>query len=197
MTAPADSWILEIRTRLSEPPPQRRPPSDDRPAAVLVPLYVHAGELWVLLCRRSEQLALHRGQIAFPGGGGEPGESAWDTALRETEEEIGVDGQRVLRLGQLDEAQTPSGYRIVPCVAAIPHPVETTLNDEIDEVFPVPLSALAAPQMVEERTVEIDGSHRPLRIYHVGGRQVWGLTARIIENLLERLGLVEPAGEGA
>lgn len=195
MTEPIESWILDLRERLSAPPPRRRPPSDSRPASVLVPLYVHAGSLWVLLTRRSDELPTHQGQIAFPGGGGEAGEAAWDTALRETEEEIGLDAKRVLRLGELDEAETPSGYRVIPCVGAVPFPLEPVLSDEIDEVFPVPLPALASPQLVEERRVEIDDVVRTLRIYHVAGRQIWGLTARILQNLLQRLGL-EATDEG-
>lgn len=189
------SWIMDLRARLSNPAPRRLAPSDARPAAVLVPLYVDAGQLWTLLTKRSETLPHHKGQIAFPGGGLETGESAWDAALRETEEEIGVVQRRILRLGELDESQTPSGYRIVPCVGAVAYPVEPTINrDEIDEVFSVPLTAFANPTAVEERVVSVDGVERALRVYHVGGRAVWGLTARIIQQLLIRLGL-EPVPE--
>jgi 8-oxo-dGTP pyrophosphatase MutT (NUDIX family) len=191
--APNHSWILDLRHRFDQPPPTRLGPVEARAAAVLVPLYVDAGELWVLLTRRAETLPHHRGQIAFPGGSLEPGENAWQAALRESEEEIGLDPKKVLPLGELDEAQTPSGFRIVPCVAAIPFPVQTRLNpEEIDEVFPVPVRALANPQMIEDRAVLIDDVERVLRIYHVGRRQIWGLTALILRNLLHRLGLELP-----
>jgi 8-oxo-dGTP pyrophosphatase MutT (NUDIX family) len=184
------SWILEVRTRLASPPPRRLPPRDVRQAAVLVPLYVDAGELWTLLTKRTDSLPHHKGQIAFSGGGRELGEEAWDAALRESREELGLEPGRILRLGQLDEAETPSGFRIIPCVGAVPHPLATRVNpDEIAEVFPVPLVALANPQLVEERRVRLDGAERVLRIYHAGGRQIWGLTARILQNLLERLGV--------
>jgi 8-oxo-dGTP pyrophosphatase MutT (NUDIX family) len=190
------SWILQLRERLSSPPPARLPVSDDRRAAVLVPLYVDAGELWVLLTKRAETLEKHRGQYAFPGGALELGESPWEAATRETEEELGIARARPVSLGELDEATTPSGYRIVPCVAAVPYPLETTLNEgEIAEVFSAPLLAFANPRMVEDRAVEVDGVGRMLRIYHVGSRQVWGLTARILQNLLERLGLHMPGVE--
>lgn len=191
------SWIIELRSRLTSPPSQRLPPTDSRQAAVLVPLYVDAGELWTLLTRRSEELPTHKGQIAFPGGALEEGEDAWAAALRETDEEVGIDPEKVLRLGELDEMETPSGFHIVPCVGAVPFPVETTANpDEIEEIFAVPLSAFANPSMVEDRNVSIDGRDRQMRIYHIGGRQVWGLTARIVQNLLSRLGIEVAGGAG-
>ena len=185
------SWILQVRQRLASPPPGRLAPTEARQAAVLVPLYVDAGQLWTVLTRRTEDLPHHRGQIAFPGGGREIGEEAWDTALRETQEEIGLDPKRVVRLGALDEAKTPSGFRIIPCVGAVPFPFETKANEaEIAEIFTVPLLAFANVRMTEDREVTINGRKRTLRVYHVaGGRQVWGLTARLIQNLLHRLGL--------
>jgi 8-oxo-dGTP pyrophosphatase MutT (NUDIX family) len=184
------SWIQEVRLRLGSPPPGRLAAGDTRHAAVLVPLYVEAGELWTLLTRRAETLPHHRGQIAFPGGGRETGEDVWGAALRESEEEIGLEPQRVLRLGELDEVATPSGFRIVPCVGAIPQPFEARPSpDEIDEVFSLPVSVLANPSLVEDRDVKIDGERRTLRLYHVGRHVVWGVTARILQNLLARLGL--------
>lgn len=189
------SWITEIRSRLGSPTSKRLPPSDARQAAVLVPLYVDARELWTFLTRRTEALPHHKGQIAFPGGSFEPGEDAWAAALREAEEEVGLDSSKVLQLGELDESETPSGFRIVPCVGAVPYPIATRPNDgEIEEIFAVPISAFADPRMVEDRLVTIDGEERWLRVYHVGSRHVWGLTARIVQNLLERLGL-EPVEE--
>ena len=189
------SWILEIRNRLSSPPPRRLAASDLRQASVLVPLYVDAGELWTVLTKRTDDLPTHRGQIAFPGGGRELKEDPWAAALRETEEEIGLDPKRVLPLGELDEGETPAGFRVIPCVGAIPFPYETRLNDrEIAEVFSLPLTAFTNPRMVEERPVKINGVERLLLVYHIGNRQIWGLTARILQNLLVRLGL-ESEGE--
>lgn len=187
---PRSSWIIEVRARLSSPAGRRLPPSDARSAAVLVPLYVDAGQLWTLLTRRTEELPHHKGQIAFPGGSLEAGEEPWDAALREAQEEIGLDPAKVLRLGQLDETETPTGFRITPCVGAVPYPVETEPDEgEIEEIFAVPIAAFADPRTVEDRLVTIDGEEQWLRIYHVGSRHVWGLTARIIQGLLQRLGL--------
>jgi 8-oxo-dGTP pyrophosphatase MutT (NUDIX family) len=178
---------------LSTPAPTRLPPSDVRQAAVLVPLYVEAGQLWTVLTKRADSLSQHRGQIAFPGGARETGEDAWATALRETEEELGLESKRVLRLGQLDEAWTPSGFLIIPCVAAVPFPLELEPNDgEIAESVSVPLLEFTNPRLVEERMVVINGRERLLRSYHVGGRQVWGVTARVVQNLMHRLGFETP-----
>jgi 8-oxo-dGTP pyrophosphatase MutT (NUDIX family) len=193
---PAHSWIFELRRRLSTPPPRRLPVSEVRQAAVLVPLYVENGELWTLLTKRAETLPHHRGQIAFPGGGHEIGEDPWDAALRETQEELGVEPTQVIRIGELDEASTPSGFQIVPCVGAVPFPLETSINEaEIAEVFAVPLLAFTDFRMVEDRLVKIDGVERTIRVYHLGKRQVWGLTARIVQNLLQRLGFELPEEE--
>ncbi|MEM8932068.1 MAG: CoA pyrophosphatase [Acidobacteriota bacterium] len=189
------SWIVELRARLDQPPAVRLPPSDVRKAAVLVPLYVDAGQLWTLLTKRTEHLPTHKGQVAFPGGSLEEGEDSWAGALREAHEEIGIEPERVLRLGELDEAETPAGFRVRPCVGVVPFPVETTIDEgEIDEVFAVPLQALANPDLVEDRAVKIDGEERVLRIYHVGRHQIWGLTSRILQNLLVRLGIEATMG---
>jgi len=188
------SWITELRARLSSPAPQRLPPDDARRTAVMVPLYVNAGELWALLAKHSDALPHHQGQIVFPGGRLEAGEDAWTAALREAREEVGVEPRAVLRLGELDEEQTPSGVRVVPCVGAVAYPLRTRINRrEIAELLPIPVRAFANPQLVEERMVRLDGREHLTRIYHVAGRQVWGLTARIVYNLLVRLGL-EPDG---
>ncbi len=190
METPKRTWILALRERLASPSPQRLAPSEARQAAVLVPLYVDASELWTILTLRTDTLPRHRSQIAFPGGSREVGEDAWTAALRETHEEIGIDPTKVLRLGELDEVDVPSGFSIIPCVGAVPFPYETRPNEaEIAEVFSIPLSAFANPRVVEERQVEIEGAVRSLRIYHVGRRQIWGATARILQNLLVRVGL--------
>jgi 8-oxo-dGTP pyrophosphatase MutT (NUDIX family) len=188
------TWIHEVRHRLESPAARRLPPDEVRRAAVLVPLYVERGEMLMLLTQRSQVLPSHKGQIAFPGGAVETGEGAWEAALRETREEIGLDPDLILRLGELDELTSPAGFRIVPCVGAVPAPVKPVLNEEeIDRVFAVPLLALADPGVVEDREVDFDGRRRAIRVYHIGQPPIWGLTARIIQRLLERLGLGMPA----
>lgn len=188
--APFQSWILALRHRLASPPPRRLPASDLRTASVLVPLYVEAGELWTVLTTRTDTLPNHRSQIAFPGGARELGEDAWAAALRESHEEVGLDPKRVLRLGELDEGETPTGFRVIPCVGAVPYPLQMQPNaGEIAEVFSLPLSAFNNPHLIEDRPIVVNGVEHELRIYHIGQRQIWGLTARILQNLLVRLGL--------
>jgi len=190
MEGPRQSWILALRERLVSPPPRRLPPRDLRQASVLVPLYVEAGELWTVLTKRTDTLPSHRSQIAFPGGGRELKEDPWAAALRETEEEIGLERRVVLKLGELDEVESPAGFRVIPCVGAIPYPYKVEANAaEIAEVFSLPLAAFANPRLVEEREVRINGMKRSILIYHIGSRQIWGLTARILQNLLVRLGM--------
>jgi len=191
------SWIVELRERLASPPPRRLAgpvAAELRQAAVLVPLDVDAGELWTVLTKRTDTLPSHPSQIAYPGGSREAGEDAWTAALREAREEVGLVPAHVLRLGELDEQDVPSGFRIVPCVGAIPHPYELHPSEaEIAEVIRLPLTAFTNPRLVEERPGVYDGVRRNLRNYHVGSRQIWGVTAQILHSLLERLGLGGPA----
>lgn len=193
MSAEFQSWIAEVRLRLANPAPRRMAApvgKEPRRASVFVPLYVEAGELWTVLTKRSAHLPQHKGQVAFPGGGLELGEDYWAAALRESEEEMGWDPRTILRLGELDEVDSSTGFRLVPCVGAIPWPIKTQPNAaEIDEVFSAPLRAFARPQAIEDRAVRIDGRERLVRVYHVGRHPVWGLTALVMRNLLERLGL--------
>ena len=194
------SWIFELRERLESPPPRlpRRigGESTERRAAILVPLFVEAGELWTLLTRRTDQLPTHKNQIAFPGGAVEAGEDAWQAATREAHEEVGLDPGTVVPIGQLDEVASVTGFRVTPWVGAVPSPVVPRINtDEIAEAFQVPLTAMANPRMIEDREVDIDGHRRVLRIYHVGSRQIWGLTAGVLTNLLERLGMAPVVGD--
>ena len=82
------------------------------------------------------------------------------------------------------------GFRVIPCVGAIPYPHQLEPSEaEIAEVFNLPLTAFANPRLVEEREVLINGMKRNILIYHIGNRQIWGMTARILQNLLVRVGL--------
>src|SRR4029079_3368522 len=93
--------------------------------------------------------------------------------------------------------ESPANYRVVPCVGAVPFPFESKVNEgEIAELVRLPLSASTHPRLVAEAPVKINRATRTLRIYHVGNRQIWGLTARVLQNLLARLGM-EVVEEGS
>lgn len=214
-TRTLESWIVEIRQRLEEPPPRVVVSAADgdgnggggdgderRRASALVPLWVDAGELWTLVTERAQRLAGHRSPPAFPGALVVGGEEAWEAALRGGEEEAGLEPKAALELGRLDQVVTPAGVVIVPCVAALPKAIveqrgEPSPDAAVTEVVPLPLSALADPRMVERRAVEVQGQPQEIVILHVGKRRIWGVTAAVIANLLVRLGLVAEPQPGA
>lgn len=158
-----------------------------RPAAVLVPV-VARDELTVLLTRRTETLPTHAGQIAFPGGKLEAGESAIDAALRESEEEISLERRYVDVLGFLDSYRTGTGFMVVPVVAII-RPGFVLRNDttEVAETFEVPLRFLMDEANHQKHAREWRGRQRFYYAMPYGGRYIWGATAAMIKNMHERL----------
>lgn len=185
-------WLSDVTTRLARPPARQLAATGARRVAVLVPLWVDAGDLWTVLVRRAEDARNHRNPYTFPGGERDVGDDPWATALGEAEGELGLAAKRVLRLGQLDEHEAASGLRVIPCVGAFPTPpagekIAPRPDPTLADVFALPVSTFVHPSMVEDRDVSIDGKRRQIRVYHLGSRQVWGLTARIFQNLVERL----------
>jgi 8-oxo-dGTP pyrophosphatase MutT (NUDIX family) len=156
-----------------------------RDAAVLVPVICHGDELTVLFTRRTAHLYDHAGQISFPGGRAEPGDgSAAQTALRETEEEIGLAPERVEVLGSLSEYVTVTGYRVTPVVGLIRPPLQLKLDEfEVAETFEVPLPFLLDPANHVQNSVVQLGRDR--RYYAMPYRQhyIWGATAGMVMNL--------------
>jgi 8-oxo-dGTP pyrophosphatase MutT (NUDIX family) len=183
------SWMREIEGRLAAVPragletggPLRR-------AAVLVPLFMRDGMLWVVFTRRTDTVEHHRGQISFPGGVEEPeDEDLAATALRETQEELGISPGDVRLLGALSPIVTVTDFAVAPFVGAIPHPYAfTPAESEIAEVIETPLAALRDPTILETRV--LPGRDEPVLFYHHGPHVIWGATARILAELLETLG---------
>ena len=179
------NWLSEIRDRLSaHVATPVEAPADFRKAGVVAPLYVKEKELWVLFTKRTENVETHRGQVSFPGGTHEPGDATLkETALRETEEEIGIPRGRVVVLGALSPIVTITNFYVEPFVAAIPHPVELKPSPaEIEEIWEIPVAALLVPTAVEERF--FPGRSEAVLVYHYGSKTVWGATARILSELL-------------
>ena len=159
-----------------------------RPAAVLLPVVDRPGGLTVLLTLRASDLRAHSGQVAFPGGKIDAGETPCEAALREAQEEIGLEERFVEPLGWLDPYFTGTGFRVAPLVALVEPSFELAVNKlEVDEVFETPFAFLmdAANHRLEER--EWQGRRRRYYAMPHDGRYIWGATAGILRNLYEKL----------
>jgi 8-oxo-dGTP pyrophosphatase MutT (NUDIX family) len=159
-----------------------------RPAAVLIPVVDHE-EPTVLLTLRPATMASHAGQVAFPGGKIDPeDETPMAAALREAEEEIGLDRKHVEPLGYLDLYLSGTGFRIVPTVARVTPGFALKVNPaEVDDVFEVPLAFLMGPENHQRHSREWRGMMRTYYAMPFGERYIWGVTAGILRNLYERL----------
>ncbi len=159
-----------------------------RPAAVLVPVVEHA-EPTVLLTQRAQHLPDHAGQVSFPGGKiDKEDDSPLASALREAEEEIGLDRSFVEPLGYLDLYMTTLGYRIVPVIARVKPGFALTLNEsEVDAAFEVPLTFLMDQGNVQRQSRDWQGMTRHFYAITFGERYIWGVTAGILRNLHDRI----------
>lgn len=166
-----------------------RPASLPRPAAVLVPIVMYEDEPAVILTERASNLRDHSGQIAFPGGKMDEGDSSpLETALRESEEEIGLERRHVQALGYLDAYLSSSNYLVIPSVALISPGMTLAINElEVAEAFEVPLGFLMDPAHHELHAREWKGRIRQYYAIPFRERYIWGVTAGILRNLYERL----------
>jgi len=180
-------------------PGAARPERTLRPAAVLIPVIAGPEGATVLMTRRADTLASHTGQIAFPGGRLDPGETAVEAALREATEELALDPALVEVLGVCDTYETGTGFRVTPVVGWLRAPPETTpALAEVAEVFEVPWDFLM--DLANHRQDSYDREGQPRRWYWAmpyGERYIWGVTAGIIRALHERLYGLEAAPEAA
>jgi 8-oxo-dGTP pyrophosphatase MutT (NUDIX family) len=187
-----NDFAADLTQHLLQRPHQTNAEWEARPAAVLVPLY-HAEDEWHLLfTERTHTVEDHKGQVAFPGGRVDEGDAdRVATALRETEEEIGLQREKVRVLGVLDELLTVSLYRVTPVVGVFDWPASFQIStDELSEVFGVPIRWLADPANLEVQYRE-PPPYLPLRgkipvyYFRYGGHTIWGVTGRIVVNFLE------------
>jgi 8-oxo-dGTP pyrophosphatase MutT (NUDIX family) len=197
----------EIISRLSQPYPVPKQVSkkkfliNTKPAAVLIPLLTIEDEnslrIWhILYTRRTELVAVHKGQVSFPGGKADPtDQSLKDTALREAYEEIDLYPNDVTLIGRLQEVRTISNYLVTPFIGLIPWPYEFRLQtNEVSHIFTIPFSWLSDLSNIEyqkRRSIEkipVDLSrtayYRPYK-----GETLWGVSALLTIQLMERLGL--------
>jgi 8-oxo-dGTP pyrophosphatase MutT (NUDIX family) len=177
----ADPVMAKVTQKIAEVRPIR-------PAAVLVPIVDHA-EPTVLLTQRAQHLPDHPGQVSFPGGKIDQGDaSPLHSALREAEEEIGLDRAHVAPVGYLNLYMTTLGYRIVPVVARVKPGFKLKLNTgEVDETFEVPLSFLMDLSNMQQHARDWQGVTRRYYAITFGERIIWGVTAGILRNLYDRI----------
>ena len=170
-------------------PPGFLPKPPWRPASVLLPLVMHPEAPTVLFTQRTEALQDHAGQVSFPGGSREERDKdPVETALRETEEEIGLGRGHVEVAGYLSGYLTVTGYTVTPVVGLV-RPGFTLTTDplEVAEVFEVPLAFLMDPanRRVEQR--ELAGRSFGYYVFTYGQHRIWGATAAMLVNFLDKL----------
>ncbi len=159
-------------------------------AAVLIPLVWHEDEWHVLFTRRTDKVESHKGQVSFPGGACDEGETTpEETALREAEEEIGLDPNRIRVLGRLTNLITITYFRVTPVVGVIKWPAVFRVGEhEVARVFTIPLGWLADSS--NRWQFERPDTTRSLIAYHpYDGELLWGATARMTVDFLKVLGL--------
>jgi 8-oxo-dGTP pyrophosphatase MutT (NUDIX family) len=170
-----------------------------RASAVLAPLYELDGETFVVLTRRAQHLRAHRGEVSFPGGGVEPGESAAGAAVREAREEIALDPTLVRLIGELDHLQTYSSQSyITPFVGALGgRPSLEPSPAEVEKILHVALRELLLPEVYREEHWGLRPLDRPLYFFELYGDTVWGATALMLRNLLALVTGVAHRSSGA
>ncbi|MCP5029323.1 MAG: CoA pyrophosphatase [Actinomycetia bacterium] len=163
-------------------------------SAVLIPVYEHDGSVHVVLTRRAWHLRSHPGEVSFPGGRCDPGETPVDTALREAHEELNLDRGSVEVVGELDHLATvSSGSLIVPVVGLLSgRPELVPAPDEVDAAMHVGLAELLAPETWREELWDArqwagqSGGVQPITFFELEGDTVWGATANMLRELLGR-----------
>ena len=197
MTDPVEVWLRDALANPAGPSsdfalnPGIRPPSDKplRPAAVLVPVWLRPEGAGLILTKRASHLKHHPGQIAFPGGKVDATDaSAEAAALRETQEEIGLDPARVRILGSLPVHETVTGFAVTPFVGVIDSAFDPVPEvGEVDEVFTVPLRYALSPARFVIEGRQWMGVRRRYYAAPYGPYYIWGATARILRGLAERV----------
>lgn len=177
---PWQRWLASRTRRALSLPEYRR-------AAVLVALTREADPR-LLLTVRSPDLPTHQGQISFPGGRLEVGETVVEAALREAEEEVGLSPALVSVLGELDDVYTPVGFHVTPVLARIPGGLEYHPSAEVALIIEPRLSELRALRVVRETRQAPDGTPRTLYRYGWQGHDIWGMTAWVLHELLDETG---------
>ena len=165
-------------------------------SAVYIPMFVKGGEYYLLFTRRTYKVRHHKGQICFPGGTFHSHEDTdlEDTAMRETEEELGILRDDLRIFGPLDDISThSSAFIITPYVGIFPYPYDFNINTfEIEALIEVPLAALLDDKNYKEELWIIEGEPYQASLYRYGQDIIWGATARILNHFLDLLRTIIP-----
>lgn len=157
-----------------------------RRAAVLIPIVCADGIWSIIFSVRAEGLTVHSGQISFPGGSLEQGETVEDAAVREMEEEIGVTSDQIELIGRLDDLVSVTDFLVSPIVGVVNDEARIAPDArEVASVFTVPIDALLEPQEPQIRHLAHRGGVYPVYFYLYGEYQIWGLTGRILKSFLD------------
>ncbi|MEO6354748.1 MAG: CoA pyrophosphatase [Oxalobacteraceae bacterium] len=202
LAVPSEHLVAQwLRQRFASPPIWQPENTDEhglflqrlplRPASVLIPLVDREGGMTLLLTQRTAHLHDHAGQISFPGGSAEKSDaSAIETALRETEEEVGIHRRHLDVLGTLPDYCTITGYLVTPVVSIVIPPFKLRPDPfEVDEIFEVPLSFLMNGSHHQRRTTEFSPGLGQRTFYAMPYERffIWGATAGMLRNLFHFL----------
>tara|TARA_B100001750_G_scaffold219404_1_gene206268 strand:- start:2 stop:586 length:585 start_codon:yes stop_codon:yes gene_type:complete len=184
-----DSKLQDLRVRIGSFSGKSTSNLGLIPSAVLVLLYLKNDEVNVLLNKRSETVEHHKNEISFPGGRMDKHDhSLFDTALRETKEEIGVSPDDVNMFGQLDQVETMTGYSITPYVGTIPEKYNFIINSaEVSKLLEIPLFKFNDGTVLRKELRYFNGNWLSKHNYVYEGHLIWGATANIIGNLVKIL----------
>ncbi|MDA9249398.1 CoA pyrophosphatase [Gammaproteobacteria bacterium] len=178
--------IEEIKYKLNSSNSEK--PSGRPQASVLIAIlnygeYIESPEL--IYTQRSGHLSTHSGEVSFPGGKAEDGDaSLFDTALRESNEEMSLNGEDVTMLGKLDYLISRHKIEVNPFIATVDKAQDLEANEEIQEIFTVPLSFLLDPKNIKRESIERQGSVWEVPTWSLKNQKIWGLTAMITVNFL-------------
>jgi len=186
MTASASEVIRRV---LSRNPKRAIDDPSLAPAGIMLIVYPKDGEYCILLNKRTDTVEHHKGEISFPGGSrDEEDKTLLDTALRETEEEMGVRARDIEVLGELDDVPTTSRFLMSPYVGTIPSSYDFRPSTiEVAEVLEIPISSLLDPENMRDEARIVDGELERSPTYAHNGHLVYGATARVLARFIELL----------